>query len=192
MGEEILKAKVCLVGQASVGKTSLIRRFVLNMYDEHYISTVGTRVSKKTVLVRPPGHDAELRVDMAIWDTMGQEDFRDIVAELSFAGVQGILAVADLTRRETLDALHDWIDRADRAEPGVPVLIALNKADLEARAAFRLEDVEPIAWARGGIVLPTSAKTGLNVERAFQWLAEEAARRALGIPADAGADGEVV
>src|SRR3972149_3594222 len=68
-----LKAKVCLVGEKAVGKTSLIRRFVLNTFDDRYITTIGTKVSKKEITVWKPEEGIEWAVDMTVWDIMGEQ-----------------------------------------------------------------------------------------------------------------------
>ena len=102
-----LKSKICLVGEKAVGKTSLIRRYVLNMFDDHYITTIGTKVSKKEVRVFNPEKDLLVDVDMTIWDIMGEKGFRELLKDAYFYGANGILAVCDLSRRRTLDDLDD-------------------------------------------------------------------------------------
>lgn len=172
-----LKAKVCLIGEARVGKTSLIRQFVLNEFDERYLTTVGTNITKKTVQLKIPQADLVVDMDLVIWDIMGQREYRDLLAGRYFEGAQGLLAVADATQQETLDALFDWIDRADRVASQIPVVVAMNKADL-------LESTEPaeraargLAEAFNGDYLVTSAKTGANVEKVFLRLATMIATR---------------
>src|SRR5207247_2459493 len=92
----------------------------MNMFDEQYITTIGTRVSKKEVQVSLATQDLHLQVDMMIWDIMGEKGFRELLKDAYFYGANGILAVADLTRRRTLDDLDDWIDGVapDREGPG--------------------------------------------------------------------------
>src|SRR2546426_415374 len=92
-----MKVKVCLVGEHAVGKTSLIKRYVLNEYDDRYIVTLGAKVSKKELALNPKGGDA-IQMDMTIWDIMGSKGFRELLREAYFHGAQGILAVADTAR----------------------------------------------------------------------------------------------
>ena len=174
-----LKAKVCLLGEPNVGKTSLIRRYVQDEFDDHYLVTVGTKVSKKEIQVPVPAKDLLVDVDMMVWDIMGQREFRDLLAETYFEGAQGILAVADVTRQSTFSALYGWIDSVDRVVSQVPVLIALNKADLAKTAYFGEAAAEYLAEAFGGEYLITSAKTGANVEKAFGRLAAMVVERQL-------------
>src|SRR3972149_3086311 len=138
-----LKSKICLLGEKAVGKTSLVRRYVLNMFDDHYITTIGTKGSKKEV--------------------------RELLREAYFYGANGILAVCDSTRRRTLDDLDDWIDGVEQVVGKVPILIAVNKSDVGA-AQFTAKDVEQFAKAYECEFLMTSARSGENVEGGFRRL----------------------
>ena len=140
-----LKSKVCLVGEKAVGKTSLIRRYVINMFDEQYLTTIGTRVTKKEVRLVMPGHDLVVDLDMTIWDIMGEKGFRELLKDAYFYGTNGVLAVADLTRRRTLDDLDDWVDGVEHEVGKVPVVIAVNKADLTSGVQFDADDVAQFA-----------------------------------------------
>ncbi|MDG6221373.1 MAG: ADP-ribosylation factor-like protein, partial [Candidatus Thermoplasmatota archaeon] len=97
----ISKRKFCLLGEGAVGKTSLIRRFVTDQFDDRYITTIGTKVTKKS-LDLPPGSGAD-RVEMMIWDIMGQQGYRTMLQESYFSGAAGALAICDVTRKDTLD-----------------------------------------------------------------------------------------
>jgi small GTP-binding protein len=174
-----LKAKVCLVGAAKVGKTSLIRRFVHNEFDDRYLTTVGTNVSKKSLEVPIPGEDLVVDLDMTIWDIMGQMEFLDLLADKYFEGAQAILAVADVTQPATQSALYEWVDRVDRIASQVPVLVAMNKADLVPTTQSAEDEAKKLSDAFGGDYVVTSAKTGANVEKAFTRLAEMLVRRDL-------------
>src|SRR5438552_9604482 len=108
-----IKTKVCLVGEAAVGKTSLIRRFVQDDFDDRYITTLGAKVSKREIVFDMPDRK-QIQMDITIWDIMGEKGFRDLLKEAFFYGAKGVLAVADLTRRRTLDELDDWIDSVEQ------------------------------------------------------------------------------
>ena len=175
----ILKAKVCLVGNLAVGKTSLIRRFVLNAYDDAYVTTLGTKVSKKTVELLPPGVGTPVRLDLMIWDIMGQPGFRELLKEAYFHGARGILAVADLTRRSTLDHLEDWVDGVSDETGPLPVLVVVNKADLADQAEVGQDAIDEVAERLGCESFLTSAKTGDRVEEVFRRLGSLVARSQL-------------
>ncbi len=175
-----LKSKICLVGEKAVGKTSLIRRYVLNMFDEQYVTTIGTRVSKKEARVFLPERDMLVDVDLQIWDIMGEKGFRELLKEAYFYGANGILAVADLTRRKTLDDLDDWIDGVEQVVGKVPLMIAVNKSDLVSGAQYGEKDVEQIAKAFECPYLLTSAKSGEHVEDAFRRISQLVTESQLG------------
>jgi small GTP-binding protein len=167
-----VRAKVCLVGDPAVGKTALVRRFVLDEFPDYYLTTIGTKVTKKEVRIERPAQDAVIELSMSVWDIMGQEGFRELLRDAFFTGTQGVLAVADLTRRETLDNLPAWIDAVNRTVGVVPVVITLNKADLADRAAYDEAEARRIVDALHADCFRTSAKTGENVEAAFRRLGE--------------------
>lgn len=173
------KWKICLVGSSAVGKTSLIRRFVVDEFDDHYLTTLGTKVTKKTLPVTAPGYAEPVNAVLAIWDIMGQPSFVDLLKDAFFTGAQGVLAVADFTKRSTLTDLDFWVRKVSNVAGNVPVVIAVNKSDLILEAEYDLPEVRAFAAARGCEYFTTSAKTGENVEQAFQVLADVVARRML-------------
>src|SRR5881396_1312474 len=75
-----IKTKVCLVGEAAVGKTSLIRRFVQDEFDDRYITTLGAKVSKREMAFETPDR-TKIHMDMTVWDIMGEKGFRDLLKE---------------------------------------------------------------------------------------------------------------
>src|SRR3972149_1550304 len=116
-----MKVKVCLVGEHAVGKTSLIRRYVLEEFDDRYIVTLGAKVSKKEMLLTPKS-GPPVQMDMTIWDIMGSKGFRELLREAYFHGAQGILAAGDVTPYETLEAPDTCRGTAFRTRGEIPVL----------------------------------------------------------------------
>ena len=176
---KIVKMKICLVGEEGVGKTSLVRRFVSSQFDEKYLRTVGTMVSKKVVQLGPID-ETLFTLHMLVWDIMGRRDFMTLYKEAYFSRARGILAVCDLTRPETLDALNEWIDGIHSSVGKAPVIVLANKKDMTQHV--RLDDDEILAMCelQGAPYLLTSAKTGENVELAFSKLAEMTVRSRFG------------
>nr|AKQ03959.1 small GTP-binding protein [uncultured euryarchaeote Rifle_16ft_4_minimus_39] len=174
-----MKMKICLVGEAAVGKTSLIRRFVLDDFDDKYIQTLGTKVSKKELSLANPVGGSELKVDMTIWDIMGQKGFRELLKEAYFYGAKGIIAVCDVTRRSTLDDLDDWIEGVYSVTGKVPIQFLANKVDLKDKTEFGDSEIQQAIRAYDSPSFFTSAKTGENVEAGFQSLAERVAKERL-------------
>src|SRR3989442_15111055 len=142
-----MKMKVCLVGEAAVGKTSLIRRFVLDDFDDKYIQTLGTKVSKKELAFPKPTGEGPLKVDMTIWDIMGQKGFRELLKEAYFYGARGILAVCDVTRRKTLEDLDDWIEGVYSVTGKNPIEFLGNKVDLKDQIQISEDDMVQAARA---------------------------------------------
>ncbi len=170
-----VKAKICLVGDVAVGKTSLIKRYVLESFDDRYVATVGTKVTKKTLDVSWKGVPATL--DMMVWDIMGEKGFRALLRDAYFEGTHGVLAVCDLTRKDTFYDLNNWVQMVRKQVGDVPIVFLGNKADLGERVV-----VSPDELARMGAILNakyflTSAKTGQNVNEAFQSLADAIASK---------------
>ena len=185
---ERVKVKVCLVGDSGVGKSSLIRRYVLDMFDDAYVQTLGAKVTKKTVLLPVFNPRAPVEVVMTIWDVMGNAGFRELLKESYFFGCQGILAVCDATQRVTLEDLDGWIDRAWDVAGDVPVHILVNKVDLEGPSVEQ-DRVRAFSEAYASPYMFTSAKRGDNVLKAFEDLARRIVDpkiRPLVVPTTAG------
>lgn len=159
----MIKKKVCMLGGFSVGKTSLVQQFVRSIFSEKYLTTVGVKVDKKEVSV-----DGQ-QVDLLIWDVHGEDITQDISPSY-LRGSSGYLLVADGTRRETLDTAVDIAKRAERVFGPLPTVLLINKSDLENQ--WELDDIAIGKLVKQGwCILRTSAKTGVNVELAFQQLA---------------------
>ncbi|XP_044277326.1 ras-related protein Rab-2B isoform X8 [Varanus komodoensis] len=107
------------------------------------------------------------KIKLQIWDTAGQESFRSITRSY-YRGAAGALLVYDITRRETFNRLHSWLEDARQHSSSHMVIMLIgNKSDLESRRAVRKEEGEAFAREHGMVFLETSAKTAANVEEAF-------------------------
>lgn len=166
-----LSKKICLLGNPAVGKTSLIRAFVYETFEDEYISTIGSKVSKKEVEFFDEDSKKYYQVSLIIWDIAGQQTFKH-VKQAYYRGAKGALVVADVTRVTTLQSLEDWIKSLTEVVGDVPLLLLLNKTDLIDQIKFSLADVQDIASRYKAKSLLCSAKTGKNVERAFLDLAK--------------------
>jgi small GTP-binding protein len=173
--DDLMKVKVCFIGDAGVGKTSLIKRFVLDVFDDRYIATIGTKVTKKIVEVDESSGKA--KVMMLVWDIMGQKGFRELLREAYFFGAHGAIAVCDLTNKESLEELRYWIKALTDVAGDVPIVFAGNKADLENERVIKEQDLQDLASKYKGKAFLTSAKTGKDVEQIFKELAAGMAQR---------------
>lgn len=165
------KFKICLVGEEGVGKTSLIHRFVSGAFDESYIRTLGAVVSKKTVRLGSM-EGRPVQVDLMILDIMGKRTFLQLFKEAYFHGAKGILAVFDVTRKASLHDLTKWIDGVRDSVGPIPVYTLGNKVDLAERREVTDQEASDVLRSYECPILYTSAKTGINVEQAFQSLAK--------------------
>ena len=166
--------KICLVGEVEVGKTCLIQRYVHDKFPEKYITTIGTRVSRKSVHLKHPDNGEPLQIDLQVWDIMGQTETRRLLQDSYFFGARGIVAVFDLTRPDTMQLLGDWLERIHVVSGKLPAVFLGNKSDLVQEGEWSEEDLTAFSepYNNSQAVL-TSAKTGENVEEAFHDLAQE-------------------
>lgn len=159
----MIAKKICLLGAFSVGKTSLVRRFVHSAFSDRYLTTVGVKIDKKSVQV------GDQDITMILWDLHG-EDRLQAVRETYLRGSSGALLVADGTRPETIKVALDLETRLRRVSGDVPTRLLINKVDLAAEWPTPQEEL-PLPADRSPLF--TSAKSGDNVERAFLELAEQ-------------------
>lgn len=170
---EVIKLKICMAGEAAVGKTSLIRRYVQDEYDDRYTATLGTKITKKSLSVPDPATGKVAAVSILLWDVMGTRTLRELLKEAYYHGAQGILAVADLTREETLAELDPW-SRSIRLVAGdIPVYVVVNKVDLESERVMDDRAIDEFCTSRGWPWSYTSARTGQGVEPAFRAIVEK-------------------
>jgi small GTP-binding protein len=176
-----VKVKVCLVGECAVGKTSLIRRYVLDQFDDKYIATMGAKISKKEMLVPSPNNGGPVQVDMTIWDIMGEKSFRELVRDAFFYGTKGVIAVCDITAPESLSELDFWVDDIFDLVGEIPVIYSANKSDLRDEYDRVVDEFE-LRQATKAFNAPfyfTSAKTGENVEETFAILGDMIVKRVM-------------
>jgi len=171
---DIRKIKVCLVGDIGVGKTSLIRRFVLDQFDDKYIATIGTKVTKKNIVAENPVTKEQENIVLLIWDIMGQPSFREILREAYFYGAYCALCVCDITNKDTFAEMMYWIKAMTATAGPVPIVMIGNKNDLNENANVTEADLEIFANKFDSQHIMTSAKTGENVDEAFKVLVDRA------------------
>jgi len=166
------KLKVCFVGEAAVGKTSLIRRFVHDQFSDEYQATLGAKISAKNIVVKTPER-RETNVKMMIWDIIGETSILEDYGQSYFFGAQGIIAVCDLTRFSTFERLPIWLSEVQRFAGGVPMALAVNKDDLRTETLVLYDEyqVRQFAESVGAKLYMTSAKNGGNVELMFTKMA---------------------
>ncbi|MEN9870174.1 MAG: hypothetical protein RLZZ171_1162 [Cyanobacteriota bacterium] len=162
--------KICLLGDFNVGKTSLVRRFIEDKFSDRYLSTVGVKVSRKSLSVTTDTQRHQL--NLLIWDLEGNTKFKSITPNY-LKGASGSIIVADLSRSDTLDNLTQHLRLFFEVNPQGQVAVALNKADLipPEKLAKLVENYQLPDFPRVLGVYTTSAKTGDRIEQIFQELA---------------------
>ncbi len=165
----MIKKKICMLGGFSVGKTSLVARFVHGFFSEKYLTTIGVKTDKKTVIV----DSAE--IDLMLWDIYGEDDFQKIKM-FFLTGLSGYLLVVDGTRKATLETACTLQKAARNAVGDVPFTLVLNKSDLADSWELDEGAIQELQ-NQGWIVVRASAKTGAAVEDTFLELARRMVAR---------------
>lgn len=159
--------KICLLGDFAVGKTSLVRRFVHNRFDDQYLSTIGVKVSRKTVMAPSNGKVAELT--LMLWDLAGSQAFTSVTASY-LRGAAGAVIVCDLTRADTLPSLARYAAEVKSVCGPVKLVVAANKFDLSDQHTITNEQVADCAAQVQAPHFFTSAKVGEEVDVMFRQL----------------------
>jgi len=154
----MIRKKILLLGDFSVGKTSLIRRYVDNTFDDKYLTTIGVKISKKLIVL----HNIEY--ELLIWDIEGATATKKIPSSY-FKGASGAIFVCDVNRKETIKGLKEHINTFLTLNTQAKHVIAYNKADL-----LSSEEKEALTLLENTFL--TSAKEDSNVELLFHTLAE--------------------
>ena len=170
----IISKKICMVGDFGVGKTSLIRRFVDRQFSDQYLSTVGVKISRKTVELSEIKQQNKVNLQLLIWDLEGHTKFKGI-APSYLQGSSGAIVVADVSRKETIERLSEHTKLFLSVNPKGSIIVALNKSDLveEEKLEKLVQLVQNQGLEKVAGVYQTSAKTGLYVDEIFQKLAEK-------------------
>lgn len=161
-----------MIGDFGVGKTSLIRRFVDRQFSDQYLSTVGVKISRKSIELTGVKQRADVTAQLLIWDLEGHTKFKGI-APTYLQGASGVLIVADVSRSETVERISEHIQLYSSVNPKGVIIIALNKVDLidEEKLALLVEIAHSLSRDKVIAVYTTSAKTGKDVDEIFHKLA---------------------
>lgn len=160
------KFKLVFLGDQSVGKTSVITRFMYDSYDSTYQATIGIDFLSKTM------HLEDRTVRLQLWDTAGQERFRSLIP--SYIRDSSVAVVVyDVTSRKSFENVNKWIDdvRTERGQNVIVVLVG-NKTDLEEERQVTAVEAEARAQELDVMWIETSAKTGHNIKGLFRKIAQ--------------------
>ncbi|MFX1312784.1 MAG: GTP-binding protein [Promethearchaeota archaeon] len=169
----MIKFKVVVAGAKNVGKTSLIRRYATGKFEVSTLSTIGVDFETKKVMV----DDTEILLN--IWDFAGEKKFR-LLFPSYVSGASGALMLYDVSNKESLNDLHDWI-KVISSVPNAPKTKILIEAKIDLKRKVKREDALELfeKFKFKGEILGTSSKTGENVEKAFEMLGREILKNSL-------------
>jgi len=158
------QAKIVFIGDAGVGKSSLVLRFVQNNWTPHLTSTIGAAFTTKTLR-----YDKDV-VRWELWDTAGQEQYNSLVP-MYYRGALGAVLVYDITSNASFSRLQKWVVELRSCGPaGLVLVVCGNKSDLADQRQVDTKAAEEYARSIGAIYLETSAKLALNVDAIFTQL----------------------
>lgn len=166
-----LKAKVTLLGDSEVGKTSLILRYVKNEFTEVYKQTLGADFMTKKIDVNG---DPNKRITLAIWDLAGQEQFSSL-REYYLAGTLAVIICFDLTQKVTFEHVPAWIQETRNICGDIPIMLVGTKNDLEDRRQVTKKDVDGFLEKDTSEKLKfyeTSSALHQNVNEVFQYIVD--------------------
>jgi len=157
--------KIVILGDAAVGKTSLINQYIEQSFEEDYKPTLGANIIRKDVFI----DEINASVRLIMWDLAGQEKY-NVIRSMYFQGCVGALLVYDVTRHNTFETINSkWLKDFKKyvKKEGIYILIG-NKIDLKDQKVVSTEDGESFSKEiNASDFIETSAKYGENVEKAF-------------------------
>lgn len=168
--------KICVLGDPAVGKTSLIRRYALDCFDDTYVTTVGARVLNRTQVLQYPERGVELRLRFRIWEVSGDNRHLELYRAY-YRGADGAIVMGDATRLESQINMWKWIEGFRAAAGRVPIILLLNKTDIAQSTDVDEGLMDEISREFGCPCRFTSAREGSNVDRVFRELAHRLAGR---------------
>lgn len=194
MGKEEVSAKILILGESKVGKSSILNQFTENLFTENLPPTLGIDYKIKKLNID------DVDVKLQIWDTAGQERFRSIT-ESFYRGCHGVLLVFDLTDRDTFEKVKAWIMSIhEKAGKNVVIVLVGNKLDLKGADGVDMlptHTVEELSSGHDIKYFLVSAKENINIHAAFHFLAKEIKDRIMketqgsgGIKINGGATGK--
>lgn len=171
MTASIEEVKLCLLGDAGVGKSSIVHRFVYDAFKPTMESTIGAAFLTKSVTLDSTTYKYQ------IWDTAGQEKYRAL-APMYYRGAAAAIIVYDITVEQTFAAVKTWVRELKQyAESDIVLAIAGNKCDLEDLREIQFKDAMDYAEMQRAIFVETSAKTAVNIGAMFVEISKQFAIR---------------
>ncbi|CAD26378.3 RAS-RELATED PROTEIN RAB5 [Encephalitozoon cuniculi GB-M1] len=158
--------KMVVLGYYSVGKSSLVLKYVKGEFNPNEESTIGASFLTKTVFTQERG------IKFEIWDTAGQERYNSLIP-MYYRGAQVALIVYDITSVESFETAKRWVEELGFEKPRefIKVLVG-NKSDLDSDRKVDYQQGKDYADSQGLLFFESSAKTGKNIAEIFSAIAE--------------------
>ena len=159
--------KIVIIGNTSVGKSSIIRRFCDGDYINHHISTIGVDFRVKTIDI-----DDYLYAKLQIWDTSGQERFKTITSSY-YRGSHGVIVVYDISDLQSFKDVKKWIkELINFTSPNIVLILVANKCDLKNKRVVSFESGKELADSYGILFIEVSSMSNININDIFYKLAK--------------------
>lgn len=160
--------KYIIVGDSSVGKSSLLGRYTEDKYDSHNSNaTIGVEFGTKNITIN------DKFIKLQIWDTAGQERFRSII-RMYYRGAIGVILCYDSTNRESFNSIKNWIyEIQNLIQNKNKIILVATKTDDFINTQVSTYDGMQLAEEHGFLFIETSAKTGKNIDKCFMDLTTE-------------------
>lgn len=166
MSDEVI-LKFLILGDITVGKTTLLLKYIDNFTPEIYISTLGVDYKTKNIVFNG------IKVSLQIWDTAGQERYK-VITKSFVKGTDGIIFMYDITQKESFINIKKWIEETEGENPGeVKKIIVGNKIDKEEDRQVTDEMKEKLSKEVDIDLIEVSAKKGIDVDKVFDILVEK-------------------
>ena len=158
--------KILLIGDSSVGKSNFIFRFIHNQFNQGHITSTGLELKRSVIIID------NKKIQLQIWDTVGQKKYKSVTKSL-YSKVQGFIAMFDLTKGETFENIKNSIKSIkDECGKHIPILLVGNKNDINIRDVSN-EEIKVYIMEQKINYIETSSKTGENIRKAINMICSE-------------------
>ncbi len=160
-----LDLKILLVGDTCVGKTSILSKYIDDIFEENHISTIGVEYKVKSIIING------IKINLRIWDSSGQDRFRSITQSF-FRNADGILFIFDLTEKKTFEGVKQWLIDSEYYDLNIKKILVGNKVDLVEKRKVDKVIIDNFVKKIQLKYYEMSAKDGTNIDNTFRELAE--------------------